>query len=207
MFTGLIEEVGIVLFSDYEPDDTNKRLEIKSSLAKEMAIGDSVAVNGVCLTVVEQNESRFAAQVSPTTLTLSNLGSLEQDQPVNLERSCTPATRLGGHWVQGHVDSTGTVRDITPDGEATHITVEFPASFRPLALPLGSITVNGVSLTIVDVIGDQIKITLIPHTWQHTTFQYVREGQRVNLEFDVVGKYVQQLLNPYLTGDSLEAKK
>lgn len=197
MFTGLIETLGPVQSNGMAADGLSRRLVVGAPFAPTLAIGESVAVNGTCLTVVAHDQESFSADVSPTTLTLTTLGSLAAGQRVNLERSVTPSTRLGGHWVQGHVDTHGTVTALTQEGDAHHVTIGFPRSYGRWVLPQGSVTLDGVSLTIVDRGPDWLAITVIPHTWEQTTIKDWSVGAAVNIEFDVLGKYVEHLLTPY----------
>lgn len=198
MFTGLVEEQGRIVRAVPAPDDMGRELTIASSFSGELAIGESVAINGVCLTVTERTATAFAVHCTATTLELTTLGRVGAGHPVNLERSVTPATRLGGHWVLGHVDTTGTIAAIAPLGDAMSVRIAFPHRFHPLVVPLGSVTVDGVSLTVVTVDTDALSVTVIPHTQKATTLGHLTPGQAVNLEFDALGKYVQQLLAPYM---------
>ncbi|NMP21466.1 riboflavin synthase [Sulfobacillus harzensis] len=197
MFTGLIESIGRLRANTVQNDGISRRLIIETSLAAHLDLGESIAVNGVCLTVVEQDETAFEVDVSPTTLNLTTLGHLTPGSRVNLERALTPATRLGGHWVLGHVDTRGTVRSIREEGDAHHIEVAYPPRYAGWVLPQGSITFDGVSLTIVARSDDWVKVTIIPHTWEHTTIGDWIVNASVNIEFDVLGKYVEHLLAPY----------
>lgn len=198
MFTGLVEAMGDVLSNDLQTDGVTRRLGIRAPFAEHLTLGESVAINGICLTVVEQDAESFYADVSPTTRKLSTVDLWQPRDMVNLERSVTPETRLGGHWVLGHVDTTGSIQKIVRAGQSRHLTIAYPERFRSGILALGSITVNGVSLTLVDCTDDVFRVTIIPHTWRMTGFQYATIGQKVNLEFDVLGKYVAHLMAPYL---------
>jgi riboflavin synthase len=165
--------------------------------AADLALGESVSINGTCLTVVKQDHETFQAQVTPTTLALTTLGHLNPGDKVNLERSVTPATRLGGHWVLGHVDGVGRIESIEAEGDSHHVLVRYPSDHQRWVLPQGSITIDGISLTVVKRAESQLGVTVIPHTWTHTIAQYWKPGAAVNLEFDVLGKYVEQLTAPY----------
>ncbi len=197
MFTGLIEAVGTVVSRTWEADHKTQRWLIAAPFADQLELGESVCVNGVCLTVVEHQKDSFAVQLSPTTLALSTLGQEPPPAQVNLERAVTPTTRLGGHWLLGHVDTRGQLTEVKTEGQAHHLTVHFPAEFSRWVMPLGSIAVDGVSLTIVERATDWLRVTIIPHTWQHTTLGVGPVPRSVNLEFDIVGKYVEQLVQPY----------
>ncbi|PSR21304.1 MAG: riboflavin synthase [Sulfobacillus acidophilus] len=200
MFTGLVEAIGTVIASEPDRDQVGQRLQIAVPFSSDLTLGESISVNGTCLTVVASNSHSFWVQVSSTTLAFTTLGHLAREEQVNLERSVTPATRLGGHWVLGHVDTRGTVQTIVPDGESHHITVTYANEYDRWVLPQGSITLDGISLTIVRLSPGQLTVTVIPHTWSHTTVQNWRVGLAVNLEFDVLGKYVERLLQPYQIG-------
>ncbi len=199
MFTGMIESLGMILRSQADEDGVGRWLEISAAWAHELALGESVAVNGVCLTVVKTEATQFAVQASPTTLAITTLGELKAGQQVNLERSVTPAARLGGHWVLGHVDAKGTVTRIEAEGESHHITVSYPPRCARWVLPQGSITMDGISLTVVDAPtkNHQLSVTIIPHTFSHSTVAEWRSGTVINLEFDALGKYVDRLMQPY----------
>jgi len=197
MFTGLIESTGLLTESHWEPDGVTKWLTIAAPFCPELALGESVSVNGTCLTVVDQTPLTFSTQVSPTTLSITTLGTLLRDQPVNLERSVTPNTRLGGHWVLGHVDTIGHVESIIPEGESHHITLRYPTQYQRWVVPEGSITLDGISLTIIKRELNQVGVTIIPHTWAHTIIKNWHVGGAVNIEFDVLGKYLDNLMSPY----------
>lgn len=194
MFTGLIEATGTLIKEAADTDGVSKRLTVQAPFCRELTLGESVSVNGVCLTVVEITDPTFAVQVSPTTLSLTTLGTISAGTLLNLERSVTPATRLGGHWVLGHVDATGEIFSIKSEGDAHHVFIQYPSQYDELVLPLGSVTVDGVSLTVVESKKREFSVTLIPHTQSMTTLGLLETGQSVNLEFDVLGKYVKHLL-------------
>lgn len=191
MFTGIIEEVGQLAAK--VPSAAGVRLTLEASLAGDLGLGESIAVNGVCLTVVDKGPGFFAADVSPTTLSTTTLGGLEPQTPVNLERSLRVGDRLSGHWVTGHVDGVMRVVERRTEGDITQVVLTFPNSFRPLVVSKGSIALDGVSLTIVHCDDTRLDITLIPHTLVHTVIgqpgQWV-PGQPVNVEYDILGKYI-----------------
>jgi riboflavin synthase len=188
MFTGIVEELGQV--AHIEPLDEAVRLSVKGpEVAIDARPGDSIAVNGVCLTVVTNVDGVFTADVMLQTLAHTSLGALRVGAPVNLERAVTPTTRLGGHIVQGHVDGVGRIRRVDDEG----IEVEAPAEVLRYCVEKGSIAVEGVSLTIAALGEGSFTIALIPHTREATTLGNVREGDEVNLEVDVVAKYVERL--------------
>ena len=188
MFTGLIEAVGRV--AEVTPDALGLRLRVQTRLAGELAPGDSLAVNGVCLTVTVAERDEVHADIGPETARVTTLGSLVAGQAVNLERPLRGDGRFGGHFVQGHVDGTGVIRQVREDGDARWVTVEFPPKAAPLLVPKGSIAVDGVSLTVAALHADAFDVMIIPFTWANTNLAQRRPGDRVNLEFDIVGKYV-----------------
>ena len=193
MFTGIVEELGTVVAA-------GTKLEVRcSTVLSDLAIGASIAVNGVCLTAAAVTGEGFAADLAPETLSRSNLGDLVAGSRVNLERPVTPATRLSGHMVQGHVDATGevVVLDALRDGN-WWLKVRVPKSLDRYLVEKGSVTLDGISLTIAavhgDVAGDVIGVTIIPHTFANTTIGQARVGTRVNIEVDVLAKHVEKLL-------------
>ena len=188
MFTGLIEAVGIV--SDLTGTSSGFRLAIQTPLAAELREGESVAVNGVCLTATTHDDVSWTADIGPETVRVSTLGSLVPGQPVNLERSMRADGRFGGHFVQGHVDGMGVVEAIRQDGESYWIAIRLPRELEPFLILKGSIAVNGVSLTVAGLEQGLMHVMIIPFTWAHTTLSSLRAGDRVNLECDMVGKYV-----------------
>jgi riboflavin synthase len=188
MFTGLIETVGIV--GDVTKTAGGLRLEIRTPIATDLHEGESVAVNGVCLTVVRRGDDAFFADIGPETMRVTTLGRLRSDQPVNLERAMRADGRFGGHFVQGHVDGIGTVRDLRADGDAHWLTVAFSPALAPFFVPKGSIAVDGVSLTVAGLGPDHFDVMIIPFTWANTSLAVLAAGAQVNLECDVVGKYV-----------------
>jgi riboflavin synthase len=188
MFTGLIEAIGHV--ARIEAAASGVRLHVATDLALALAPGESVAVNGVCLTATDLSPLGFAADVGPETARVSTLGALREGQALNLERAMRADSRLGGHFVQGHVDATGVLEAVRADGEAHWITIAHPASMAPLLVPKGSIAVDGISLTVASLGDDRFDVMIIPFTWAHTTLPSLRAGDRVNLEGDLIGKYV-----------------
>jgi riboflavin synthase len=188
MFTGLIEAVGIV--SDVVPTSSGFTLTISTPLGSELGQGDSVAVSGVCLTVTTHSESGWTADIGPETARVTTLGSLGRGKPVNLERSMRADGRFGGHFVQGHVDGVGIIDTIRQDGESWWISVRIPSNLEPFVILKGSIAIEGVSLTVAHLDRGMVDVMIIPFTWAHTTLSSLRAGDRVNLECDMVGKYV-----------------
>jgi riboflavin synthase len=192
MFTGLIETTGHVARVEAAAGGT--RLTIETALAAELGPGDSIATNGVCLTVTSRTDTTFAVDVSPQTLRVTSLGRLAEGRLVNLERPLRADSRLGGHFVLGHVDGVGTVTGIRPDGDAYWLDVKAPAAVAPLLIPKGSVAVDGISLTVAALAGDTFGVQIVPFTWDHTTIRQLRAGDAVNLEGDVLGKYVLRQL-------------
>jgi riboflavin synthase len=188
MFTGLIEAMGEVV--EVKPTQAGFRLRLTSTMAPELTPGDSLSVNGVCLTVVSADPDGVHADISPETARASSLGSLKRGAMVNLERPLRADARLGGHFVQGHIDATGTIEDIRPDGESFWITIKFPVLLAPFIVRKGSITLNGVSLTVAGVDDRNLDVQIIPYTWEHTNLHLAKEGDVVNIECDILGKYV-----------------
>jgi riboflavin synthase len=191
MFTGLVQEMGKVRAVEREP--AGARLEVETSLAAELAEGDSIAVNGVCLTAVTVGDKTFRADVMNETLRRSSLGPLEEGEQVNLELPLRPADRLGGHFVQGHVDATGTVESVTVEGFASVVRIVCEPDLLRYVVGKGSIAVDGVSLTVADLDDEGFSVSLIPETLERTTLGAAVPGRLVNLEVDVLAKYVEKL--------------
>jgi riboflavin synthase len=199
MFTGLVEEMGTV--RERTPTAAGARLVIGCTVVRDgLAIGDSVAVNGACLTVVALTADTFAVDCVEETLRRTSVGDREPGDHVHLERAMRVGDRLGGHIVQGHVDGTGTVRAIIPEGDGVLMSVQAPDEVLRYVVEKGSITVDGVSLTVALREPDGFTIALIPHTMEVTTLGPDALGRRVNLEADVVAKYVEALVRPHVTG-------
>lgn len=193
MFTGIVEELGSVRAIADLGDAA--RLQITGPLVtSDASAGDSIAVNGVCLTVVELDEGGFSADVMRETLTRSSLGSLVPGSPVNLERAARIDSRLGGHIVQGHVDGVAIVRMVEPGEHWTTVAFDVPAELSRYIVEKGSITVDGVSLTVVSVEDSSFAVSLIPTTLAHTTLGTRRSGDAVNIEVDIIAKYVERLM-------------
>ena len=193
MFTGIIEELGRI--ASLEKLEQGMRLNISCSLvASDTRDGDSIAVNGVCLTALNIMASSFSADVSPETLSRSTLGLLSVGSPLNLERSVTPSTRLGGHIVQGHVDARGRFVGVVDEGDFRTVTIGFPQELARYFVEKGSVAVEGISLTIAALRKDSFDIAVIPKTWQLTNLSSLKPDDAVNLEVDVIAKYVEKLL-------------
>ena len=192
MFTGIIEEIGKIV--RIEREQANLHLYVKSSFTNELKIDQSVAHNGVCLTVVAIDGDVYQVTAIAETLAKTHLGSLQVGDAVNLERGMLLNTRLDGHIVQGHIDQTGTCSAIQEEAGSTRFTFEYDPSTGNVVIEKGSITVNGVSLTVVDATRDSFSVAVIPYTLAHTNLQHLQIGSIVNLEFDVIGKYVARLI-------------
>ncbi|AFM41890.1 riboflavin synthase alpha chain [Desulfosporosinus acidiphilus SJ4] len=193
MFTGIVEELGIVRTLRLLPDSGQLTLQGKKVL-EGTQVGDSIAVNGVCLTVIHQNQNEFTVDVMAETLAKTNLGELKNGSHVNLERALQLQTRLGGHLVSGHVDGVGSIRRTTPWGIAQLLEISAPSTLLSFILPKGSIAIDGISLTVIDVEDDYFTVSLIPHTFKETTLGIKKIGATVNLETDLIGKYVARFM-------------
>jgi riboflavin synthase len=193
MFTGLVEELGTV--ESLEDHAGGVRIVVSAGLVtSDIANGDSIAVNGVCLTALDVSSSSFAADVSPETLDRTTLGNLKAGSPVNLERAVTPATRLGGHIVQGHVDDRGTFISATVEGDFWTVRIGFPPEMAKYLVHKGSVAVEGISLTVAALADDHFDIAVIPKTWEMTNLSSLNPGDAVNLEADVIAKYVERMM-------------
>ena len=188
MFTGLIEGVGQLV--DSTPTSGGIRLRVMAPMASELAPGDSLAVNGVCLTVILAERGEVHADVGPETVRVTTLGGIVPGTTLNLERPLRADQRFGGHFVQGHVDAVGLVEELRRESEFHWLTVSFPSALAPLIVHKGSIAVDGISLTVAGLGVDRLDIMVIPFTMQHTNLGHIRLRDRVNLECDMVGKYV-----------------
>jgi len=188
MFTGLIEAVGKV--AELKATASGHRLRVRTPLASELSAGESLAVNGVCLTVIAADSGEVHADIGPETARVTTLGSLRHEQRVNLERSMRADSRVGGHFVQGHIDGTGVVDEIRSDGDSHWLTISFDRALSPFFIRKGSIAVDGVSLTVAGLGGTVFDAMIIPFTWDHTNMASLRVRDRVNLECDMIGKYV-----------------
>ena len=193
MFTGIIETLGTV--KNVVKEQENVHLTIESSITNELKIDQSVAHNGVCLTVVGINNDEYTVTAIKETLDKTNIGQLKPTDIVNLERAMKLGDRLDGHIVQGHVDETGICKNIKDENGSTVYTFEYNSNKNNVTIEKGSITINGVSLTVVNSTNSGFSVAIIPYTWENTTFKTLQIGDTVNLEFDVIGKYVARLTN------------
>lgn len=193
MFTGLVEETGKLVEKIAVGNGYRLKFEAKVVL-DDLEIGSSVAVNGCCLTVVELNENIFAVDTIEETLLKTNLGKLNIGSRVNLERPLKAEARLGGHFVLGHVDTTGIVEEVNELSHSHFVTISFPADFKKYLIYVGSVAIDGVSMTVARLNNNMFSVGIIPHTWKETIFSDKKAGDTVNLEFDVLGKYVERIM-------------
>lgn len=191
MFTGIIEDLGVITHLEKEQD--NLHLTLQSRITSELKIDQSVAHNGVCLTVVSLDNDHYTVTAIQETLNKTTLGALSVGDKINLERAMKFGDRLDGHIVQGHVDQTAICTDVVNQDGSWLFTFEYDASKNNMTIEKGSITVNGVSLTVVNSLKNQFSVAIIPYTYEHTNFHMFKKGSVVNLEFDVLGKYIQKL--------------
>lgn len=202
MFTGIIEEKGIIM-KRVIGEQTSGFIRLRADqVLKDTKIGDSIAVNGVCLTVTQLHPDGFSADVMAETLRRTNLGALSIGSEVNLERAMSAQGRFGGHIVSGHIDGTGKVISLEPEGNAVWVTIEAKEEILHLIVEKGSIAIDGISLTVAYVDESVFKVSIIPHTGSETTLLHKKPGDIVNLENDVIGKYVERLLHPYMSKDT-----
>ena len=194
MFTGLVQAVGRLEASEPRGGDRRLRIEVGALPFRDVQVGESIAVNGVCLTVVAFDDFHFEADASNETLSLTTLGSLAPDAPLNLERALLPTTRLGGHLVAGHVDGVGHVASIADDGRSQRWRFAAPAPLLRYVAVKGSVCVDGVSLTVNAVDDTGFEVNLVPHTIAHTAFRATAPGAAVNLEADLIARYAERLL-------------
>ena len=187
MFTGIVEEIGEVI--DVIKEDQNAHFVIKSVISSELKIDQSISHNGVCLTVVEQQEDWHKVTAISETLGITNLNSLKKGDLVNLERCLKVGDRLDGHMVQGHVDSTAKCIKVTEENGSWRYLFEGNSEVKQLVVYKGSICINGVSLTVTKTMNQEIEVAIIPYTYEHTNFQQIQVGDLVNIEFDILGKY------------------
>jgi riboflavin synthase len=195
MFTGLIEDVGTVETIDRNEDGA--KLRVSSKLVAELTLGDSIAVNGCCLTAIAVDGNHFETEAMNQTLEVTALGAVDEGAKVNLELAMRPTDRLGGHIVQGHVDGVGTVASVEDDGFARRVRVELPPDLLRYIVDKGSITLSGVSLTVAELGETWAEVSLIPETLERTNLGDLAPGDRLNVESDVVAKYVERLMSPF----------
>ncbi len=195
MFSGIVEDIGAVQALEGKDKGVLLKIELRRIDAGELVLGESVAVNGVCLTVVSAEDGGFSVDASHETLSRTNLSDLRAGSGVNLERSLRVGDRMGGHIVTGHVDGVGTVQSVTPVGESRVFSFSIPAALAKYVVEKGSVAVDGVSLTVNSVKGTEFSVNIIPYTLRETTFSEFRRGREVNIECDIIGKYVEKMLS------------
>jgi len=193
MFTGIIEEIGKI--TDIKEDQTNKHFTIQSQLSKESYIDQSISHNGVCLTVIKKDDKSHVVTAIKESLDKSNLGFLSLGHHINLERAVQGHTRMDGHVVQGHIDDTAVCTDIKDENGSWVFTFRIDKKHAPLIVDKGSVTVNGVSLTVCNPTHDSFGVSIIPYTYEHTNFGTLKIADLVNIEFDIIGKYVSRYLD------------
>lgn len=201
MFSGIVTAIGIIQTMPQGTDAASLAIEAPNAFS-DMVVGESIAVNGVCLTVVRQEGSTFAVDVSPETLRVTNLGELRVGDGVNLERSLRLSDRIGGHLLSGHVDGVGTIIEKRSEANALHYLIRSPKALMRYVVPKGSVAVDGISLTVVASQPEAFQVTIIPHTAAVTTIGRKGIGATVNLECDMIGKYVERILQARLEGES-----
>ena len=194
MFTGIVEEVGRIITADRKGNSARLKIEAEKVL-EDIKIGDSIAVNGICLTVTSFGKNYFTADVMHETLRRSSIGEAAAGSPVNLERAMAAGGRFGGHIVSGHIDGTGTIANMEREENAVWVTIETTPQIMKYIIEKGSIAIDGISLTVATVSTDRFQVSIIPHTGQETTLLTKKAGDIVNLENDVIGKYVEHLLH------------
>lgn len=195
MFTGIIEDLGKIIKIEKEQD--NIHITVESRLTPELKIDQSVSHNGVCLTVVDILKNQYTVTAIKETLEKTNLHSLKEQDDVNLERAMKLGARLDGHIVQGHVDQIGKCTEVKEEKGSWRFSFSYDPKLSNVTIEKGSITVNGVSLTVVDSTKNGFSVAIIPYTYEHTVFKHIKENTIVNLEFDVIGKYVKRLTEAY----------
>ena len=188
MFSGIIEQIGHI--EAIEEYGSGKTFKIKHAYKDDLYIDQSICHNGTCLTVVNIEDDTYEVVAILETLRVTNLGTLKKGDYINLERSVTMETRLDGHLVQGHVDCTGVVTQIKDENGSWEFTISYPSKYRNLLIHKGSVTLNGISLTITELSSDTLKVAIIPYTYEHTNLQYLKIGDSLNIEFDSIGKYI-----------------
>lgn len=199
MFTGIIKDKGYVVAVDKNPQ--GQRLQIRTTLPlAQIEIGASVACDGCCLTVVEKGADGLAFDVGPETLAKTTLGSWAEGAQVNLEASLRLGDEMGGHMVSGHVDGVATVESVVPEGDSWRLKIRVPSALASYIAPKGSVALNGISLTVNEVDGDMFGVCIIPHTWQVTTISNLKSGDFVNLEVDMMARYVARILGARILG-------
>ena len=194
MFTGIIEEIGEVTKFQHSANNSAELEVMCNKILEDIKLGDSIAINGVCQTVTNYSKTSFSVEVSPETLNITNFSNLKVGNKVNLERALTPTTRMGGHIVQGHIDQIGTLLKIEKLNNFYNL--YFETNNTKYIVKKGSITINGISLTVADVNETCFKIAIIPHTYKNTTLKNLDIGEKINIETDILGRYIEKFLSP-----------
>lgn len=194
MFTGIVEEIGIVKSLEFKANGAKIVIGCQK-VVEDVKIGDSIAIDGVCQTVIAFNSSEFSAEISDETLKVTTLGNLKSRNTVNLERALTLSSRLGGHIVSGHVDCMGKFINLEKLSDFYNLQFEIPEEQEKYVVYKGSITINGVSLTVANIVDNIVSVAIIPHTYNHTSLKDLKLGQDVNIETDILGKYVEKFLS------------
>jgi riboflavin synthase len=192
MFTGIVEGIGSL--SEVKGTGGGFRVRIHTPISSAMKVGDSLAVNGVCLTVILVDGEHVLADVGPETARVTTFGGLQRGQEVNLERPMRGDGRLDGHFVLGHVDGVGVIEEIRSEGDSRWLTIGFPPALAPYFIRKGSVAVDGVSLTVAGLGERQFDVMVVPHTWSHTSLKGLKQGDKVNLECDMIGKYIVRMM-------------
>jgi riboflavin synthase len=193
VFTGIVRELGVVV--EAEEAQGGRALAVRApATASQMRVGDSIAIDGCCLTATEVADGTIRFQAVPETIARSTLGTLQRNEQVNVEPAIRAGEELGGHYVQGHVDAVGRIRSVEVEGQGLRVAVEAPEAVLRYCVEKGSVTVDGVSLTVAELVDDAFAVALVPHTLEATTLSALRPGQAVNLEADVLAKYVERLV-------------
>jgi len=199
MFTGIVEEIGTVNRLWRVGQGYSLAIRAKTILG-DVKLGDSIAINGICLTVTDFTSESFTVGLSPETRSRTNIVDLQPGEPVNLERALTPTTRMGGHFVQGHVDDMGTISHFRADADALWVTIQAESDVMRYIVPKGFITLDGVSLTVVDVFDDSFTVSLVAYTQGEITLSQAQVGYSVNIEVDILGKYVEKMMAQRMNG-------
>ena len=207
MFTGIVQALGSIAHSESRDGDLRLRIDCGTLDLTRVRLGDSIAVNGACLTAVELDAQSFVADVSRETLDKTCLGSLEPGSPVNLETALTLADALGGHLVSGHVDGIGSLIDLQPDARSLRYRFEVDPSLQHYVAAKGSICIDGTSLTVNGVDANRFDVNIVPHTQQNTIFQYYQAGTRVNIEVDIIARYLERLLEGRSEGSAIDDRR
>lgn len=205
MFTGLVEEIGTIK----SMTNVNGGIKITCTASKvleDVSIDDSIAINGVCQTVIAFDRNTFDVIAIEETMRKTNFSSMKVGSKVNLERALTLSNRLGGHLVQGHVDTAGKIVSIVDDKGSKLVTIEFEEKFANYVVPVGSICLNGISLTVARTSANNLTVAIIPHTWESTNIKSWKVGSLINLEFDIIGKYIEKMISPYMNNNTQQSK-